>query len=134
MYKGMTEKEIEKIVEDAAIALHRELKYGLLKWVYEAVLVYELEQRGLRVQRQVPLPICFNSAEFEEEFLADIIVEEKVLVNVKNVENTNYAHEKQLLKCLRLTKMKLGFVLNFNESFMQDGITRMAYTVNIKDH
>ncbi len=122
----MTENEIGKVVVDAAITLHKELGSGLLETVYEVILARELERRGLKVQRQVKIPIEFDGIKFEEGFRSDIIVENKVMLELKSVECVTKAHKKQLLTYLRLTGMKLGFLLNFGEALMRDGITRIV--------
>ena len=123
----MTENEIGKIVVDAAVAVHRELGPGLLESVYEVTLAFELEQRGLAVKRQVPVDIQYKRMKFDEAFRADLLVEEKVVIELKSVEQVSQAHKKQLLTYLRLTGCKLGFLLNFGEALMKRGITR---TVN----
>jgi len=120
----MTENEIGKIVVDTAIRLHQELGPGLLESVYEAILARMLERQGLRVQRQVGIPIEFGGERFDEGFRADIVVEGKVILELKSVEKLNPVHKKQLLTYLKLTGMKLGFVLNFNEELMKTGIVR----------
>jgi len=123
----VTENEIGKQVVDAAIGVHRELGPGLLESVYEVVLAYELQQRGLQVERQVPVGIEYKEMKFNEGFRADLIVEKKVIVELQCVENLNNAHKKQLLTYLRLTGMKLGYLLNFAEALMKNGVVR---TVN----
>ena len=123
----MDENEIGRKVVDAAIAVHRELGPGLLEIVYEVILARELQERGLRVERQVSVPIAYRGIHFNEGFRADIIVESKVIVELKSIESVNNAHKKQLLTYLRLTGKKLGFLLNFGEGLMKDGIVR---TVN----
>jgi GxxExxY protein len=125
----MTENEIGAIIVDAAIRIHRELGPGLLESVYEVILAFELGQRGLSVTRQVPIPIPIRYKQmiFEEAFRADLVVESKVVVELKCLEQINEAHKKQLLTYLRLTGCKLGFLLNFGEALMKRGITR---TVN----
>jgi GxxExxY protein len=120
----MNENEIGSIVVEAAIAIHRELGPGLLESVYEIILAHELSNRGLNVQRQVAIPIQFKSIEFDEGFRADLIVEKKVILELKSVENINNAHKEQLLTYLRLTELKLGYLLNFAEALMKDGIIR----------
>jgi len=123
----MDENDVGRIIVDAAIAVHRELGPGLLESVYEAILARELTDRGLKVNRQVSLPIVWREMRFDEGFRADIVVENKVIVELKSVESVNNAHKKQLLTYLRLGDMKLGFLLNFGAAVMKDGITR---TVN----
>ena len=122
----MTENEIGTIVVDAAIAVHRELGPGLLESVYEVVLAYELEQRGLFVRRQMPIPIHYRNMIFDEAFRADVVVDEKVIVEVKSVERISEAHKKQVQTYLRLKGCKLGFLLNFGEALMKRGITRVV--------
>ena len=121
----MNENEIGKIVVDCAIRIHKELGPGLLETVYEVLLSHELESRGLKVKRQVSVPIEYNGIKFSEGFRADIIVNKKVILELKSVESTTKAHKKQVLTYLKLTNLKLGFLLNFGESLMKDGITRL---------
>ena len=122
----MDENEISRIVIDAAIMIHRELGPGLLESVYEVVLAHELTIRGLRVERQVPVAIEFRDIKFDEGFRADMIIENKVILELKSVESVSSVHKKQLLTYLKLTGMRLGLLLNFGESFMKNGITRTA--------
>jgi GxxExxY protein len=121
----MTENEIGKIIVDCAVRLHKELGPGLLESVYEVLLAHELQQRGLKVERQVPIPIVFHGIQFEEGFRADLLVEEKVIAELKSVEAATRAHKKQVLTHLRLSKMRLGYLLNFGEALMKDGISRI---------
>ena len=123
----LIEEEIGRAVLDAAIAVHRELGPGLLESVYEAVLAAEIEQRGFEVRRQVPVRVEYRGQVFEEGFRADIIVNRRVLLQLKSVQALNNAHRKQLLTYLKLTDIKLGFLLNFGAALMRDGIVR---TVN----
>ena len=120
----MDENQIAKVVVDTAIHLHKELGPGLLESVYEAVLVYRLRERGLEVRRQVPIPIKYANLCFDEGFRADVIVEGKLILELKCVERLHYSHRKQLLTYLRLSGLKLGLLLNFSESLMHHGITR----------
>ena len=120
----MTENEIGTVVIESAIAVHRELGPGLLETVYEVVLARELEERGLMVERQVPVPIQYRGIKFDEGFRADIIVERKVILELKSVERVTAAHKKQVQTYLRLTGCKLGYLLNFGEALMKAGITR----------
>ncbi len=122
----MDENEIGRIVIDAAVMVHRELGPGLLESVYEVVLAQELTIRGLRIERQVPVAIEFRGMKFDEGFRADMIVENEVILELKSVESVSNAHKKQLLTYLKLTGMRLGFLLNFGEAFMKNGITRTA--------
>ena len=122
----MTENEISKVILDSAIAVHKELGPGLLESVYEVVLAYEIQQRGLLVERQVPIPIRYKDMKFDEAFRADLVVDEKVIVELKSVERVSEAHKKQVQTYLRLTGCKLGFLLNFGEALMKRGITRVV--------
>jgi GxxExxY protein len=123
----MNENEIGAIVVDCAIKVHIRLGPGLLESVYETVLAYELERRGLSVERQVPVPIFYDDIRFEKGFRADLIVDGKVILELKSVEHVTNAYKKQLLTYLRLTGMKVGYLLNFGEALMKDGITRSIY-------
>ena len=120
----MKENDIGTIVVDSAIAVHRALGPGLLESVYEAVLAKEISQRGLKAERQVPVKIEYNGMTFEEGFRADIIVEGKVILELKSVEQVTAAHKKQLQTYLRLGGCKLGYLLNFGAALMKNGITR----------
>jgi GxxExxY protein len=122
----LSENEISKLILDAAIAVHRELGPGLLESVYETVLTYELQQRGLRVNRQVPITIRYKDMIFDAAFRADLVVEEKLIVELKSVEQISEAHKKQVQTYLRLRGYKLGFLLNFGEALMKRGITRVV--------
>ena len=123
----MDENSIGKEIVDAAIGLHRELGPGLLEAVYEHVLLQEIRKRGFTAERQVPVAIMCRGMGFDEGFRADIIVESKVILELKSVERICNAHKKQLLTYLKLTGMKLGYLLNFGEDIMKRGIVR---TVN----
>jgi GxxExxY protein len=120
----MTENEVGKIIVDAAIAVHRELGPGLLETVYEVILAYELRQRGLSVEHQMPISVHYKGMVFDVAFRADLIVEKIVIVELKSVEQVSQAHKKQVQTYLRLTGCKLGFLLNFGEALMKRGITR----------
>ena len=120
----MTENEIGTLVVEAAIAVHRELGPGLLETVYEVVLARELCERGLKVDRQVPVPIRYKNISFDEGFRADLVVEGKVVLELKSVERVMAAHKKQVQTYLRLTGCKLGYLLNFGQDVMKTGITR----------
>ena len=120
----MKENEIGKIIVDAALTVHKALGPGLLELVYEVVLAHELEQRGLKVKRQEPIAIEYEGIQFQEGFRADLIVEDKVIVELKSVEKVSGAHKKQVQTYLKLTGRKLGFLINFNEELIKQGITR----------
>jgi len=120
----MTENEIGQIVVGAAIKVHRALGPGLLESVYEVALAHELSSRGLLLERQVPVSIEYEGVTFDEGFRADIIVEKKVILELKSVEKVAAVHKKQIQTYLRLTGCKLGYLLNFGEVLMKQGITR----------
>ena len=120
----MTENEIGTLILAAAIEVHRELGPGLLESVYEVVLARELIGLGLGVERQVSVPIVYKGLRFEAGFRADIMVAGKVLLELKSVERVTPAHKKQVQTYLRLTSLKLGYLLNFGEAALKDGITR----------
>ena len=120
----MTENEIGTILVGAAIEVHRELGPGLLESVYEVVLEHELKQRGLAVMRQVPISIVYKGISFPEAFRADLLVADKVIVELKSVEQISKAHRKQIQTYLRLTGLKLGYIFNFGAALMKEGIVR----------
>jgi GxxExxY protein len=120
----MTENEIGTIVVDSAIAIHRDLGPGLLETVYEVLLAHELMRHNLTVVRQLPIPIEYRGIRFDEGFRADIIINNKVIVELKSVERVTSAHKKQVQTYLKLKGCKLGYLLNFGEAMMINGITR----------
>lgn len=125
-----TENEIGTLIVDCAVHLHQELGPGLLETVYETTLKHRLEKRGLTVERQAPIPIQFDGVVFNEAFRADMVVDKKVIIELKSVDEINNAHRKQLLTYLKLTGLKLGYLLNFGAELMKNGIVR---TVNNLD-
>jgi len=120
----MTENEIGTILVGTAIEVHRELGPGLLESVYEVILAHELYLRGLEVKRQVPIAIVYKGIEFAEAFRADLLVADKVIVELKSLELLNKAHRKQIQTYLRLTGLKLGYIFNFGAALMKEGIVR----------
>ncbi len=122
----MSENEIATIIVDASYKIHTGLGPGLLESVYERVLVYELRKRGLTVRVQVPISFHYEGITFDEGFRADLIVNELVIVELKSLEQTAPVHKKQTLTYLKLTGLKLGLLLNFGQSLMKDGITRVV--------
>ncbi|MFG0261340.1 MAG: GxxExxY protein [Novipirellula sp. JB048] len=121
----MNENEIGAIVVDCAVKLHKSLGPGLLETVYEAVLAKQLERGGLTVERQKPIPIKFDGITFDEGFRADLIVNGLVILELKSIEKIHPVHKKQLLTYLKLTDLKLGYLLNFGDELMKNGITRI---------
>ena len=120
----MRENDIGTKIIETSISVHRELGPGLLESVYEVVLARELINLGLKVERQVPVPIIYKGVTFNEGFRADLIVEQKVLVELKSVERITLAHKKQVQTYLKLTGLKLGYLLNFGDDVLKSGITR----------
>jgi GxxExxY protein len=122
----MTENQIGNAIVGAAIEVHKQLGPGLLETTYEIALMHELSGRGLTVKRQVSIPIQYRGVQLEEGFRADMIVGDKVMLELKSVESINDIHKKQLLTYLKLAGMKLGYLMNFGESLMKKGITRIV--------
>ena len=122
----MEENDIGRHIVDAAGAIHRGLGPGLLESVYEAVLSRELEGRGLQVARQVPIAIAYQGMRFDEGFRADLVVDGRVIIELKSVSEITRAHKKQLLTYMRLGGFRLGFLLNFGVALMRDGIFRVV--------
>lgn len=122
----MDENQIGSQVVDTAIALHRDLGPGLLESVYEVLLADELQRRGLQVARQQRVALTYKGRYFEECFRADLVINDRVIVELKAVEAITKSHHKQLLTYLKLTGMKLGFLLNFSEATMKQGIKRIV--------
>ena len=122
--------ELSGIVVDECIGIHRELGPGLFENVYEAVLAGRLQGRGLRVARQLPVPIEFDGQNFDPAFRLDILVEDTLVLEVKAVEQLNQTHIRQLLTYLRLLKQPVGLLPNFSHATMKDGIRRVANDYN----
>jgi GxxExxY protein len=121
----INENEIGTIIVDEAVRIHKALGPGLLEIVYEAVLARRLEKRGLVIERQKPVSIEFEGEHFDEGFRADLIVNGLVIIELKSVEQVSPVHKKQLLTYLRLTDLKVGYLLNFGDALMKDGIRRI---------
>ena len=122
----MTENELAAIIVDACYKIHSKLGPGLLETVYELVLHKELKQRDLSVIRQKLVPIVWEGITFDEGFRADLIVNDKVIVEVKSVEHLAAVHGKQLLTYLRLMDKRLGLLVNFGEALIKTGIKRVV--------
>jgi GxxExxY protein len=123
----MEENEIAKIVVDTAFRVHKELGPGLFESVYESVLEYELtNEYGLFVQRQPTLPVIWKELKLDLGFKPDMIIENIVIIELKSVETVLPVHYKQLLTYLRLTGLKLGLLINFNEALIKNGIKRVV--------
>lgn len=122
----MTENELSKIIVNACYNIHVELGPSLLESVYEEILYYELINRGLKVERQKAIPLIWKNIKMKIGFRADLVVENKVVIELKSVEAIAPVHPKQLLTYLKITKLKLGLLINFNEKLIKDGITRIV--------
>jgi len=122
----MTENEIAKIIVDSCVKIHKTLGPGLLESVYEAALVYELRKLGIPLEQQIDTPVEYDHLHLDIGFRADLIIDNKVTVELKSVEAVMPVHKKQLLTYLNLSKSKLGLLANFNVDLMKDGITRIA--------
>jgi len=119
-------EEVATTVVHEAVTLHRELGPGLLESVYEVTLADALSRRGLGVQRQTAVGLKFRDRSFPEAFRADLIVEESMILEIKSIDQIVAAHRKQLLTYLRLSRLPIGFLLNFGAAWMKDGIVRMV--------
>ena len=122
--EGKTENEISYIIRGAIFKVYNELGPGLLESVYETVLSYELEKEGLTAKRQVMLPIFYDDIELDNGYRLDLLVNDKVIVEIKSVEKLAKVHHKQVLTYLKLSKLKLGILVNFNEDNITKGIFR----------
>ncbi len=122
----MDENEISEIIVDQAFKIHTKLGPGLLESVYEMILAKELEKCSLEVECQKAIPIKYDGLEFDQGFRADIIVNNKVIIELKSVEKSKPVHYKQLLTYLKLTHCKLGMLINFGELFIKTGIRRIV--------
>lgn len=122
----MTENEISKIIVDLSYKIHTELGPGLFESVYEEILYYELTEEGLDVKRQTSIPVYWQDLKMEVGFKSDLIVENKVIIEIKSIESLAPVHFKQLLTYLKITKLKLGLLINFNENLLKDGIKRVV--------
>ena len=122
----MTENEIAQQIVDAAYKIHTKLGPGLLEAAYQSILIYELHRRGLRVEAEKQVPIIYERVKLDIGFRADLVVEDKVIVELKSTEQVAPVHKKQLLTYLRLTDKRLGLLINFGAPLIKDGITRVA--------
>ena len=122
----MTENEIATQIVDAAYKIHTTLGPGLFESVYETIMEQELRNRGLNVARQQALPVVWENVHLEAGFRVDLIVENKVIVEIKSVEAIAPVHRKQLLTYLRLANQRLGLLINFDTELIKDGIARVV--------
>lgn len=123
-------EELARIAVDCGFKLHKELGPGLLESVYEILLADSLEQRGLSIERQKPVPICFNGRVFDAAFRADILVEGRLLIELKSTENHSPVHAKQVITYLRLMDLRLGLLMNFGAATFREGVRRLVNDYN----
>jgi len=122
----MRENEISKIVVDRCFHIHTSLGPGLFESVYENILAHELIEKGLFIKRQYPIPVVWKGKKLDHGFRADIIIEDRVIIEIKSIEAIAPVHQKQLLTYLKLAKIKLGLLINFNNALIKDGIQRIV--------
>ncbi len=124
-----TSEEIERVckeIVDAAFKVHQKMQMGLLESVYEACLFYELMKRGLRVERQVSVPVIYDGVKLDVGFRLDLLVEDCVIIELKSVERMDPIFQAILQNYLRLTGKRVGFLINFNVIMFKDGIKRIV--------
>ena len=122
----MTENEASKIIFDCALKVHKALGPGLLESAYEECLFYEIKKIGLKVEKQKPLPLVYEEVKLEIGYRIDLIVENKVIIEIKSVEALNDIHLAQILTYLKLSDCKLGMLINFNVTMIKNGIKRVV--------
>jgi len=122
----MTHNEIARIVVGVALDIHRKLSPGLLESVYQTVITYELEKHNLKVEKEVPIPVVWEDVRMELGFRADLLIENKVIIEIKSLEVLSPVHFKQLLTYLRIADKRLGILINFGEELLKDGIHRVV--------
>jgi len=122
----MNENEISNVILGVAIELHKSLGPGLLESAYENALVYDLMKKGRDVKQQVAMPFIYKEVKLDVGYRIDLIVENKVLIEVKSIEDLAPVHYSQVLTYLRLSKLKLGLLMNFNTKLLKDGIHRIV--------
>ena len=126
--KNLNENQISKIIVDCCYKIHTTLGPGLLESVYlEILAAYELNKLGLMSEKEVGIPVHYEKVKLDLGFRADLIVENLVIIELKAVEKVLPVHKKQLMTYLRLTKLKLGLLVNFNVNLIKDGIERVVY-------
>jgi GxxExxY protein len=123
---NMNENELSKVIIGCAIEVHKALGPGLLESAYEECLFYELNAAGLKVEKQKPLPVVYKEVKLEAGYRVDLLVENKVVIEIKSVEVLNDIHTAQVLTYLKLSDCKLGLLVNFNVSRLADGVKRLA--------
>jgi len=122
----MTENDIASVVVDAALKIHKTLGPGLLESVYQATLSFELQKRGLRVVEELALPVRYEGVKLDLGFRVDLLVDDKLVIEIKSVEAVAPVHRKQVHTYLRLMNKQLGVLINFNVELMKNGIHRVV--------
>jgi GxxExxY protein len=122
----MTENEVAKQIVDVAFKIHSTYGPGLLESVYESIMAYELQKRGLRIRRQQPIPLVHDSVRMGIGFRADLVVEGTVIVEIKSTGSIAPVHKKQLLTYLRIADKRLGLLINFNVELIKHGLARVV--------
>ncbi|MDZ7691638.1 MAG: GxxExxY protein [Balneolaceae bacterium] len=125
--RNKPENRLSGIIVDTCYQIHTRLGPGLLESLYEEVLFYELQKQKLAVKRQKAIPVTWDNKKMELGFRADLIIEDKVLIELKSVKSLAGVHYKQVLTYLKLTNLRLGLLVNFNEKLIKDGIKRVVY-------
>lgn len=123
----MNENQISYLIIGAAIELHRNLGPGLLESAYESALIYELNRLNLEVRSQVPMPMIYKDTRLDNGYRLDVVVNDKVLIEIKSLEKLAPVHFAQTLTYLKLSQMKLGLLINFNTKYLKDGIHRVVH-------
>ena len=122
----MNENALSEKITGCCIRVHKILGPGLLESVYEKALIYELAKLGIKCSRQKEIPMKYQDFRLNIGFIADIVVEDKVIIELKSVDKLSPLHHKQLLTYLKLTHLKLGLLINFNVTLIKDGVKRIA--------
>jgi GxxExxY protein len=122
----MTENQIATTIVDTAYHIHADIGPGLFETVYERIMEVELTKRGLTVLRQEPIPIVYKGVHFKSGFRCDLLVQSKVIVEVKSIESIHPVHRKQVITYLRFAEKRLGLLINFNVVLIKDGIVRVV--------
>ena len=121
----MNENEVSKVIFDAGLKVHRQLGAGLLESAYEESLYYELQKSGLLIEKQKPMPLIYDDIKLDIGYRIDLLVERKVVVEIKSVESLNEIHIAQVSTYLKLSNCKLGLLINFNSVLFKNGVKRL---------
>ena len=121
----MNENEVSKAIFDSGLKVHRQLGAGLLESAYEECLYYELQKSGLLIEKQKPMPLIYDDIKLDIGYRIDLLVERKVVVEIKSVESLNEIHIAQVLTYLKLSNCKLGLLINFNSVLFKNGVKRL---------